>query len=484
MTMQLSPSIYTNMDPDKFARFKQFIAQKLEIAPHKFATLKHQSDFANFLKAQEIVRKFIQSRQLILYGGIAIDYALRLKGDKIYTDDELPDYDFWSPNHVATAQELVDLLSVEMPGVNLYGFRAKFIRTMRISIGSNNWVADITYIPPELFNKIPTLTYDEMRVVHPHFQFADLHSSLSFPFDNPPQEVIFERGQKDIERYTKLWNCYPIENIATIAPTCAQVGIPRTITAHSVLTGFAAYSLYYSAISQYTKPPSDIPRASAPILRSDKIIVDVPYDLIEAIAHRDISKYMNNPNKTIRFAPLLDLLEAQIIGTIGDNETTFISFLSREHLVGYVSFKIGEVRTRAINIYGLLKFFIANYIRAKYFAHSIPPSIPKISPDIFAQYYVACRKLAQTAQNASIPDDIKHYFEPSITVFGETSQPIYDVVAFYTTLVAELKMQSPIVIPPKRVIIKPSIAKREPFDFAQCPFMHISGEEVIDVVAQ
>jgi hypothetical protein len=465
-------------------QFEQLVAKKLDIAQYKHITKKHSGEFANILKALEIIRKFIQTRQLILYGGIAIDYALRLKGDKIYNDDDLPDYDFWSPNHIATAQELVDLLNVEMPGVNIYGYRAKFIRTMRVSIGSNNWVADITYLPPELFERMPTLTYDNMRVVHPHFQFSDLHSSLSFPFDNPPQEVIFERWQKDIDRYVKLWNYYPLENVAKVIRPCSQIGIPRQITSHSILSGFAAYSFYYSVLRQHTTIPDDIPRAQMPFLRENRIIVDVPYDIIEATVHRDIAKYMNNPDKIIRFAPLVDLLEAQIVGTIGDFDTQFIGFLSREHLAGYMSFKIGEVRVRAISIYGLLKLFIANYIRAKYFAHVIPPSIPRISPDTFAQYYVALRKLAQIAQECkSLPAEIKSYFEPSITVFGETSLPIHDIIAFYNILAAELKIKPPIAIPPKRIVIKPAITKRDSFDYTHCPFTNISGEEIINIIA-
>ena len=58
------------------------------------------------LEAIDIVKEFIIDKQLILYGGQSIDFALRLKGDYIYTDDVIPDYDFYSFNHFNDAYEL------------------------------------------------------------------------------------------------------------------------------------------------------------------------------------------------------------------------------------------------------------------------------------------------------------------------------------------------------------------------------------------
>jgi hypothetical protein len=62
----------------------------------------HDPFYDDVMKATQIVRDFIISRERILYGGTAIDYALRLKGEKIYPDDRLdaPDFDFFSPTHI------------------------------------------------------------------------------------------------------------------------------------------------------------------------------------------------------------------------------------------------------------------------------------------------------------------------------------------------------------------------------------------------
>ena len=46
-----------------------------------------------------LVKKYIMHNKLIIVGGMAIDLSLRLKGSKLYEDDVLPDYDFYSPQH-------------------------------------------------------------------------------------------------------------------------------------------------------------------------------------------------------------------------------------------------------------------------------------------------------------------------------------------------------------------------------------------------
>jgi hypothetical protein len=140
------------------------------------------------------VKEFIRKKKLIIYGGTAIDFALRLKGDKIYPDESLSvaDLDFFSPNSVEDAYELADML-YNKGYKEARSIVALHVITMRVDMGDNHFIADISYIPRDVYDKIPYLTYDGMRIVHPDFQKIDLHSSLSFPYDNTPMEVIFHR---------------------------------------------------------------------------------------------------------------------------------------------------------------------------------------------------------------------------------------------------------------------------------------------------
>lgn len=173
--------------------------------------------------ALDVVKDFIIRKNLILIGGMAIDFALRLKGDNIYTDDQIPDYDFYSPNHSADAYELGALLC-EKGFKNISCINAMHITTMRVRVDFET-VADITYCPTKIYKQVPTLMYDKIRIAHPHWQMIDQHSSLSLPFENPGWEVIFHRWKKDMTRYDKLYKHYPVVPVIETRSPISDTGI-------------------------------------------------------------------------------------------------------------------------------------------------------------------------------------------------------------------------------------------------------------------
>jgi hypothetical protein len=173
--------------------------------------------------ALDVVKLFIIDKDLIMVGGMAIDLALRLRGDRIYTDDQLPDYDFYSPNHAADAYELASILCSK-GFTNISCINAQHITTMRVRVDFET-VADITYCPMRVYSRVPTLVYDKLRIVHPHWQMSDQHSSLSIPFENPGREVIFHRWKKDMLRYDKLYKQYPVVPVLEIPDYISDTGI-------------------------------------------------------------------------------------------------------------------------------------------------------------------------------------------------------------------------------------------------------------------
>jgi hypothetical protein len=166
--------------------------------------------FTDIERALDIVRAFIIRKKRILYGGMSIDISLRL-ADKpgIYTDDAIPDYDFYSPDIEGDANEIADILhAAGFTGVNAHN--AQHATTRRVKINLANNVADVSYMPAEIYDRIPTQMYKGMRVTHPIFQWMDMHRSLSQPFEKPPWEVITHRVHKDIKRYKLLYEAYGI----------------------------------------------------------------------------------------------------------------------------------------------------------------------------------------------------------------------------------------------------------------------------------
>jgi hypothetical protein len=211
-------------------------------------------------RALELVRKFIVERGLILFGGLAIDYALRLKGASIYPDAERPDFDFLSPRSVDDAYDLADLL--QAAGFAEVGaIRGIHVQTMRVRT-SFVFVADIGYAPRDVFDRIPTLDFRGMRIVHPDFQRMDMHLAFCFPFNGPPREDVFHRWKKDLARFNLFEAHYPLTAAATAgkakpAPSAKKVrgqlavpivGHARDLTV--ALHGFAAYAVLRASLDE------------------------------------------------------------------------------------------------------------------------------------------------------------------------------------------------------------------------------------------
>ena len=125
----------------------------------KYISQTHNIDNEKLTNLMKIVREFIIKKELILYGGLAIDYALRLKGEKIYDDYEHPDFDVFSPNHMEDCQEIVDKL-YSMGYRDVIAIRAMHPQTMRVRCDFL-YILDISYIPNSVFKKIPILKYND-----------------------------------------------------------------------------------------------------------------------------------------------------------------------------------------------------------------------------------------------------------------------------------------------------------------------------------
>ena len=65
-------------------------------------------------RALAVVREFIAARGLVVFGGLAVDFALRLRGlEGLYPPGSRPDFDFFSPRGVDDAYDLAALLDAK-----------------------------------------------------------------------------------------------------------------------------------------------------------------------------------------------------------------------------------------------------------------------------------------------------------------------------------------------------------------------------------
>lgn len=281
-----------------------FLALSNEKKKFESVSIRHDPVYNDMVAVTPVVKKFIADRGLIVYGGTAIDYALRLHGASIYPDDALavPDLDFFSPRACFDAYDLADML-YKAGYDECRAIRGIYVYVQKVDIRDNHWMADISYIPSDIFAKLPTIMYEGMRIIHPDFQRIDVHLSLSFPFTNPPGETIFARWKRDIERFNLVCKYYPINMPAksTVAKVrMVPVRVPANDISHC-MWGIAAYACisqcfqdFYNMIKKvYKKPiPDNIILSGITIDKKSKEFI---YETFEVSIYGDTDTQDNTP---------------------------------------------------------------------------------------------------------------------------------------------------------------------------------------------
>lgn len=164
-------------------------------------------DSPDVQKMIEVVENFIRLKNLICYGGISIN-ALLPEQDKIYNKEiDLPDFDFFSTNALNDAKELADIFyekgytEVEAKAGAHYGTYKVFVNFLG--------VADITYIPPELFQalKKEAIRVNGILYTPPNYLKMSMYLELSRP------DGDISRWEKVYKRLTLLNKYYPLTDL-------------------------------------------------------------------------------------------------------------------------------------------------------------------------------------------------------------------------------------------------------------------------------
>jgi hypothetical protein len=209
----------------------------------EYETVVFNHDFQRdiLIQALGIVRKFIIDNKRKLGGSMCIDLALRTVNSRLFADDKLPDYDFYTSEFHRDAYRIGELL-VAAGIQNISVIRAYHVSTMRVRVNLVA-VADVTYSPLSILEKIPTLMSNDIILVHPHWQILDQYRALSLPFENPPMESMMNRWKKDMERNSLLLESFPINNI--VEPVSSYIDkIDDKLLDNNCLHGSAALAYW------------------------------------------------------------------------------------------------------------------------------------------------------------------------------------------------------------------------------------------------
>jgi len=300
----------------------------------------------------EIVKKFVIDKKLILYGGMAIDIAFRLKGQQLYPDDKPPDYDMFSPNGVNDSYELADIL-YELGYDKAQSRRGFHLQTMKVGVDKID-AADIGHVPLKAFKSLPYLEHNGLRIIHPDFQRIDMHIVLSFPFDNAPREFIFHRWAKDTKRFNRMNELYPI-NVKEKIPSCKwKIAIfpcgrfiqPISEEPTLALHGFAAFEIY--------KHMGNFNKMSLKLLSFNKIALYSPHEYV-SFASSHITKINKDD---IHFNPFIDAIPKHF------NNKNLEIFITKHRRLTIKKIKIKNNYIAVVNPHYLLAWFAATAIQS------------------------------------------------------------------------------------------------------------------------
>jgi len=210
---------------------KEICDKKMSFQDCELAILRTAVDIAEEQKGQKIanspevkriiniVENFLKTKQLVCYGGTAIN-SLLPKKDQFYNYNlEMPDYDFYSPDALNNAKELVDIYvkngfqEVEAKAGQHHGTYKVYVNFIP--------VADITFMPKGLFNALKSDAVRVAGILYAPVNFLrmDMYKELSRPTGD------VSRWEKVLKRLTLLNKHYPLTG-----KECAKIDFQRQMT--------------------------------------------------------------------------------------------------------------------------------------------------------------------------------------------------------------------------------------------------------------
>jgi len=422
-------NVFGGVDEDKYIDEIEYIqsnSKKYEVILNKLNPI-----YSKWIEANEYIKQYIRDNKFIVYGGTAIDFALRIKGDSIYPDELLPvmDLDFFSSDNIIDAYKLGDVL-YDMGYIDVAVKPALHVQTMRVDLVNNTFIADISYCPKNIYDNLKYLTYDGMRILHPNLQKIDMHYSLSFPYIGPPRESIFSRWKKDLKRFDILNQHYPItwqkvDNIY-IKEHIKRIVIDDKLhekTKMYLIHGFAAYALYYTAF------------------------IDIIKGKKETTGNNKDNKD-NKEDKDI-IIPNIAIIEGNFSFETFDNIYTVISvddtwpnpFISRHPYINFfpgikhhthkginetIELEIFDHSRKQVAIQKIIvekKEFIVPCIQylLHYFLAKSQTIMDQNAAQLYMNYYLSCMQMIKRVFDVN-EDAVNSIFGLSITTFGEVNQ--------------------------------------------------------------
>jgi hypothetical protein len=173
-----------------------------------------------FMSANKIVMDYIKENKRKIYGGYSQNKTIMKKNpkDSFYKDNDLPDVDFYSPDPLNDVVNISNRLH-KAGFKDVEGAEAQHNETYKVFSNQGPEVADITYVPRNVYNRIPFIEIDGINYVHPSFMYIDLYRIMTEPYFSS------RIWKKTISRLHKLQKHYPFNKASK--PLNSAYDVPK-----------------------------------------------------------------------------------------------------------------------------------------------------------------------------------------------------------------------------------------------------------------
>ena len=151
-----------------------------------------------------IIYDYIIKNKRIVYGGFAQNKLIEIKNknDVFYTPLDTPDIEFYSPNPI---EDLINLSQIlfEKGFPRVSGQEGVHNETYKLFVNFEDY-CDISYMPKNIYNEIPFMVVEGMRITDPLFMLIDSFRVYADPLTS------WWRIEKSFKRTELLLKYYPL----------------------------------------------------------------------------------------------------------------------------------------------------------------------------------------------------------------------------------------------------------------------------------
>lgn len=278
-------SLYNDNDLELFSKHIDEIKLRLD----KIVGEKLDPTQKEIQEITKIVATYIQKNKRKLYGGSALNLAIKSKNPEMafYAENESYDMDTYSPEPIKDAIELCDLL-FSKGYKNIIGREAIHRETYSVVVNGHAY-CDFSYVPRNIFHRVPFLELENMIITHPMFMWIDYLRMFVDPY------LSHFRWDKSFKRFYLLQKYYPIKQTnkalkfkeKPVSSKFYDTVISFLKETKSLIAiGQIAYNAYVNVCK-----PSQKYIAKIPITEFEVISIDYVNDVKNAIQHLQSNGY-------------------------------------------------------------------------------------------------------------------------------------------------------------------------------------------------